>query len=230
MMEPNTDPFAPPPLSPDEAPQEGGTYGEFAQGISASPPTKAALLTANATNLALAGMFIAAVAVLYLLSLRGGPREASAQEKVNEARVDAVLLQLQASQKAGPGHKSATQEIMDRFYHDAQDRQVPLDNLKGNPFYFRTPPRTDLTQAAEDSTKEAFASPPIDIGEADALKRASTLSLQSILSGTHGNVAMISNNLLTTGQSIQGWTVKRIDPKSVLLCRGEQTYVLRMPE
>ena len=66
----------------------------------------------------------------------------------------------------------------------------------------------------------------------EAAAAAKRMQLQSILSSTHGKrkVAMISNNLLTEGQRIDGWTVVQIQPRSVTLKWKDRTFVLRMPE
>ena len=56
-----------------------------------------------------------------------------------------------------------------------------------------------------------------------------TLSLQSVVTGEHGTMAMISNNLLTVGQRIHGWTVSEIGPRHVVLAWKDRQHVLHMP-
>jgi len=53
------------------------------------------------------------------------------------------------------------------------------------------------------------------------------LRLQSVLVGRQ-TAAMVSNNLLTTGQTINGWTVSRIEPREVELTWKDQKYVLEL--
>jgi len=51
-----------------------------------------------------------------------------------------------------------------------------------------------------------------------------------VLSGSSGRFATISNNLLTEGQTISGWTVSKIIPGEVVLTWRDQTHVLKMGE
>ena len=53
------------------------------------------------------------------------------------------------------------------------------------------------------------------------------MRLQSILFGEQ-TVAVISNNLLTEGQQIDGWTVTQIRRRSVTLKWKDKTFVLEM--
>lgn len=179
----------------------------------------------NMPNLVLAGLFMGGIACLYLMSLHVGPKTASADEQNAEAKMDAALTQLSAMPKAAQLQKE-TNAIVNTFYYEAKQRQIPIEQLEGNPFIY-TPPVDDLKPPA--SSDDAPAPPPVPQGAAEAMAAVQQLKLQSVLSGTHGATAMISNNLLSEGQVINGWTVKTIEPRQVLLTWSDQQYLLRMP-
>ena len=116
------------------------------------------------------------------------------------------------------------------FYYEAKQRQIPLAELRGNPFVFHRP---DTAPPEAPAPKQA-SEPPKDNHQerelADALAAARQLTLQSVLVGAHGATAMISNNLLTEGAQINGWTVKAVRAREVTLAWKDQEHVLTMPQ
>jgi len=181
-------------------------------------------------SLMLVGLFLAGIAGLYVLSRSSGPASASASdaERLVEARVDSVLLTL-----GSPAESTRTPEglkVAERFYHDSRSRQIPLRDLQTNPFAFKVPP--NLRKIIAKPKKIEVKKPTVSAEWKEAAAAAKRMQLQSILSSTHGKrkVAMISNNLLTEGQQIDGWTVVQIQPRSVTLKWKDRTFVLRMPE
>lgn len=182
-------------------------------------------------NLLLIAMPLISAAVLYGLSLRGGPSSASAQSVRNEQQVDSVITSLSAV--TGEVSKVKTQTILDNFYHEARQRQIPLDKVKGNPFVFNIKAPVDSASGtgAQNTVVIIPAQAPVNV-ELDAARNAlKQLNLQSVLTGGSGRpIATISNNLLTEGQVISGWTVFKIDPTEVTLKWKDQTHVLRMAE
>lgn len=178
----------------------------------------------NMPNFVLVGLFLAGVGCLYAMSLHVGPRKASANETSAEAKVDAALTQLTTAPRTAELQKE-TRGIVDTFYYEARQRQVPLDKLTGNPFAFEAAVDTSRLPAQDDAAPAA----PVPQGAAEAMAAAAQLKLQSVLRGTHGATAMISNNLLSEGQVINGWTVQSIEPRQVTLTWNDQQYVLKMP-
>ena len=61
------------------------------------------------------------------------------------------------------------------------------------------------------------------------LMKLKTLQLQSVMRGRNGGTAIISDNLLTVGQEIEGFTVEKIQAKSVILIWRDKKFVLEMP-
>jgi hypothetical protein len=181
-------------------------------------------LPVSSANLMLAGLFAAGVMCLYLLNLRIGPKTASAEELAVTAQVDAAIQQLNASDR-----KTAddTNNVVNTFYYEAKERQVPVADLPGNPFVFKAMGGA-ANLAGGDAGSGGSDGPGTDqLGAVSAVRK---LKLQSVLKGEHGAVAMISGDLLTEGQQITGWTVREIATRQVVLVRGGMEYVLQMPK
>lgn len=179
-------------------------------------------------NLLLLAMPAIAAAVLYVLSLRGGPAAASAQQLQNELQVESAISTLSA---AADVNKVKTQSILENFYHEAKQRQIPIDRLKGNPFIFKMPGSNKPAVTAAKPAETPSASVPMDTDLAAAMSAVQQLTLQLVLSGASGrSSATISNNLLTEGQTISGWTVSKIGQTEVTLTWRDQTYVLKTKE
>ena len=176
-------------------------------------------------NMLLTALFIAGIACVYFLSLRGGPQTASAQEKLTELRVNNAISGLTQIDNT---HETAM-EVVHTFYHQASQRQIPLKNLKANPFVFKIPGPVKPVAAAKTKQTPAPVKKANDQAK-QAMKEVANLKLQSILTGSHGAMAMISNNLLTKGQRIVGWTVADIEPRRVVLTWRDKTYVLKISQ
>lgn len=181
-------------------------------------------------NLLLGVMPVVSAGVLWLLSQRGGPAMASAQQLQNEIQVETAITSL-AGRNSGL-NKLKTQTILDNFYHEARQRQVPADRVKGNPFIFKFP----RGAAGAPETRPAAAAaapvpPPEDPERTAAMNAVKQLTLQSVLSGAGSRpIATISNNLLTEGEVISGWTIAKITPTEVFLTWRGQRHVLKMKE
>lgn len=174
-------------------------------------------------NLLLVVMFAAGILVVYGLNLKSGPAKASAQQLQAEQQVDTALSKLPSSDVMAKGK---SKEIIDGFYQNARQRQIPLELVKSNPFIFHAPGPKVAPPTATQPTEGPVA-PPTNTDLAAALGALKTLKLQSVLAGGHGkSLAMISNNLLAEGQTISGWTITKISAKEVVLTWRDQTQKL----
>lgn len=192
----------------------------------------------NKGNLFLVGLFAAGIACLWVLSLRNGPQKASAEQRTIELQVDAALTMIgPATGRPAVDPKTAT--VVDTFYYEARQRQVPLETLTANPFAFKAPTAADsvVQQAAQQASQQAQAAMSARAAEesyakqkAKQLSAAGKLQLQSVLAGAKGATAMISNNLLVEGQQIEGWTIVSIRAREVVMKWQNETCVLKMPQ
>jgi len=198
--------------------------GSGAIGQAKSAGLKARL---SKTNLLLAGMFTAGLACMYLLWTQGGPPKASAQENTTEARVASTLSSITAKAMRQDGSKNIA--VIEALRYEAKHRQLPLSSLQCNPFIFTPAPLPAHEEGVDGATGEKRTTNAPTGSHAQALLEVKKLSLQTILTGSNGSTAMISNNLLAEGQTIGGWTVSKISPNEVLLTWKDKTYVLRLP-
>jgi len=192
-----------------------------ARGGSSKPRLK---LPISPGNLLLAGMLAAAGVGLYLLSLRNGPQVASAEEQANEARIEAALVQLKNTPLT---ELDETETVVDTFYYEASQRQIPISRISGNAFAYVPPTPTGII-SPEELAGQGHSARQGHEEEPDAIRIVKQLKLQSVLMGSGEAKAIISNSLVGEGQRIQGWTVRSIKPREVLLTRGDLKYVLRM--
>ncbi len=179
-------------------------------------------------NLLLACMFAAGIGCVWLMRLQGGPSIASAEQSETQTHVDIVLSTLAETTAARKRTARNDKAVINTFYYEARHRQIPPASLSGNPFIYTPAPAASLVTMPK---KTAPSAPkPKKVTEyAQALAEAQKLSLQTVLTGSKGATAMISNNLLTEGQVIRGWTVSSIRPKEVVLRWKDKTYSLRLP-
>jgi hypothetical protein len=209
------DPFGPP-------------ASEAASPAAQAGPAARVLQALRQGNLLLVALVLAGLAGVYLLSLRSGPATASAQQVQDEMRVDAALTNLRHPPEGGlAAQKSRT--IIDMFYHETRQKQVPVSQLVANPFVFKIP-GAGVAMLVSQEPDQAVKTD-VDMSGPAALAAVRQLKLQSVLMGSRPSesLAMVSNNLLAVGQEVGGWTVRKIEPSRVTLTWREQEYVLEMP-
>jgi hypothetical protein len=184
----------------------------------------------NKGNLLLAGLFVTGMVCIYMLRLQGGPSQASAEQSKTQEQVDNVLARITASKGTSQLAAEKYKDVINTFYYEAQNRQIPLSALGGNPFVFtRGGAVTQAGRSAPATGQEAGPTESEPQEYAQALKEIKKLSLQTILTGSSGSAAMISNNLLAEGQMICGWTVTKIRSNEVMFTWKDKTYVLGLP-
>ncbi len=172
----------------------------------------------NSVNLILIGLVAAGILSVYLLSLFSGPAEASAEMQSNEAQVDAALSKM----SAGVNDKDSA-AMIDTFYYEARQRQIPLGQLHGNPFVF------EASMGLNNASQAGRVKGPARIQKQQAMGAVQSLVLQTVLKADGDRTkAIISNNLVSEGQNINGWTVKSIQSKQVVLKWKDLEFVLKM--
>ncbi len=200
----------------------------WSNGAAAAPKVKKRKRQLPPATFLLAGLFGAGIVFLYLLSLNVGPKIASEEEKTVEAKVDAALLQLGAA-SSQQGQDSETAALINTFYYEAKQRQIPLEQLASNPFIYQPPGLHLEGKTLVDPTQANTTTSNQKIRKEEMLQAARSLKLQSVLMSEKSPKALISNNLVTEGQTINGWMVKSIDTRQVELIWKDETYVVTMP-
>jgi len=95
-------------------------------------------------NLLIAGACLAGIGCVYLLSLYAKPQTASADQSLTDLQVDSALTGMA---RINAAHGKAL-EVVNTFYYQARQRQVPLKDLKSNPFVLKVPERPKPTAQA----------------------------------------------------------------------------------
>jgi len=176
-------------------------------------------------NMLLIGVFAAGIVCVCVLGLRQVPQGALGEQQPSEIPTKTKLKDMVNNNPADETKPGKGMGIVDTFYYQAKQRQIPIEALPGNPFVSRSPrlaaPKPKMaTKDVEDQ----------DDSLTEAIKRVKELRLQSVLVGSGGATAMISGQLLTKGQKIREWTVVHIESRSVVLTWRDQEYVLEMSQ
>jgi len=165
-------------------------------------------------TLAMIGLFAVGVIVVGVLSMRGGPRQASAEDQAAEQKVDSFI---QKSQKAAALTRNLqdTRKVVGTFYDYASRRQVPVEDLQANPFVFGDDKPTEPKARVDPAPRVA--------GQRKATLDAAVgkLKLQSVMMGPRGGTAIINNQFVAEGHTVDEFTVRRIAADRVeLTCDG----------
>ncbi len=222
MMEPIPKPAGPPAQGPAMSAELQPCQ---VQAPVARKPKRSGFLTRG--SLVLLGVYATGFAALYVLGHSGGPKAAKGEQNLVYAKVDAALNLMEAQPGAGELNKRTdAKAIVEEFYTAARQRQVDRGRLARNPFVFKdkAPEAAPVVVPKEVDPKDSV---PAELKAAMAAVK--TLKLQSVLVGKCP-AALVSNNLVTNGQNIKGWTVTRISPREVELTWKDQKHVLELPK
>jgi len=177
-------------------------------------------------SLVLLGIYATGFAALYVLGHSGGPKAAKGEQNLVYAKVDAALNLMDAQPGAGElDQRTNAKAIVDDFYTAAKQRQVDRSRLSRNPFVFKEKV-VEAAPVVVPKEVEPKDSAPAELKA--ALEAVKTLKLQSVLIGRYP-AALVSNNLVSTGQNIKGWTVSKISPQEVELTWRDRKHVLELP-
>jgi hypothetical protein len=113
-----------------------------------------------------------------------------------------------------------TEQVVETFKNYPSVNQVPLANLKTNPFQQSATGHADLSEE-EAKAKKAQE-------RADAFTAAQALQLQSVLHSKIAPACLLNNTLLREKQEVNGFVVERINPKSVIVHRGVYRFEVRL--
>lgn len=218
-------------MVPGQRPDAGDeAYGDFTEQQAFDPQIVAARSRSklNRTNLLLIGLFAIGVASVYFLSLRKGPAKASARDQAVEQQVDSFISGSRAA--SGSGLRSEEgQRLVEAFYEDITSHQVPLEELKTNPFAFAGSgePAGPAEETARRPTAEELAHLK---RKAEVQAEFGKLALQSIMMSPRGGTAIINNNFVSEGQQLGSFKVAKINARDVLLIWEDIPYTLKIVE
>jgi hypothetical protein len=115
-----------------------------------------------------------------------------------------------------------TEKVVNQFLEYPSTNQIPLSDLKTNPFRFApakaASPSADAEAAKKKHEEEKLA----------ALKIVQGLNLQSIIHSGSRKACMINNTMFLEGQQSDGFTVEQINPGAVVVRSGTYRFELKM--
>lgn len=177
---------------------------------------------AKASRFSIIGFFVV-VGVLGLfcvLRMRsGGPSAAAASMQAAQANktITQFLSGGTQSIRNMESQLRTTEIQVQKFEKYPSVKQVPIGNLKTNPFAYRS----DENSAAEAARKAAEA-------QAAMLKTVATLKVQSIMYSSTRSACMINNSLCAIGTQIGGFTIEKISPSTVEVSQGSYRFELKL--
>jgi len=150
----------------------------------------------------------------------GATGGATAAGKAKTSAVEQFLAGGAGDIKAARELMRHTEQVVETFKNYPSVNQVPLANLKTNPFQQSTGGRVDVSEE-EAKAKKAQE-------RADAFTAAQALQLQSVLHSKIAPACLLNNTLLREKQEVNGFVVDRINPKSVIVHRGVYRFEVRL--
>ena len=118
-----------------------------------------------------------------------------------------------------------TEKRVEQFLTYPNTRQVPLSDLNTNPFRKFDEEKVVAPDSAE--LAEANERKRIEAERASIMRRAESLELQSIMYSSDRAVCMVNRSLFREGQAIDGFTIEKINPTSIIVRNGSYRFELR---
>ncbi|HMO26836.1 MAG TPA: general secretion pathway protein GspB [Tepidisphaeraceae bacterium] len=167
---------------------------------------------------------------LFLMHKRTGPAAASANPEVVSAQktINTFLSGGGKNREAMETMLRDTEKVVQMFLVYPSVNQVPLDELKTNPFRHESndvrKPDGTTDQGEEQSRKQR------EQQRAKVLAAVQTLQLGSIMHSDTRRACMINNTLYLEGQTVEGFLIERITPASVIVRQDTYRFELRMQQ
>jgi hypothetical protein len=203
-------------------PNEVEEPGEVSTDADASGPNEKKPQVSRET-LGLIGVLLACGGVVAFMYLRNGPLSAGAATLGgNAATVDQFLGNSDEHVKMMQKALQHTDAVVQEFRSYPSRHQVPLSELSTNPFR-----ESAAKSGVVETESEGAAKRRREQERADVTKSAQSLQLQSVLHGPR-NACLINNTLVEQGEQIEGFTVEQIGIESVVVCKGNYRFEVRM--
>ena len=169
------------------------------------------------TTLLIVAVAIVAAGSLFLMRASQGELVSSAEVQEIQSNIDNALNRLNNPSLLPEGDPlltenlstllASTDEFAAIFQHDVRDQQVPIDQVKKNPFAIAL---VDNGQGTVPDTRQT------DRALEQLVIEAGTLDLQSIMLGSR-NIAVISGEFYKRGDKLGSFTITEIDKFTVYL-------------
>jgi hypothetical protein len=180
----------------------------------------------NRGSLVLFALVLAGAGATYLMFLRTGPKPADAAIAAETAQASTTITTFlnegNSNIKLMESMLKNTEKVVQQFLSYPSMTQVPLSALKTNPFRFAE------AKAPGESESESASKKRREEERLAALKAVQGLQLQSVMHGDSRKACMINNTLVQEGQSIDGFTIEKINPNGIVVKNGAYRFELKM--
>lgn len=113
-----------------------------------------------------------------------------------------------------------TEKVVKQFLAYPTMTQVPLQDLQTNPFRFAAPPEETASKADEQRKVEE--------AKGKAIKAASELRIESLMTGRNGGTAIINGKVVRPGDTVDDFFIEEIKTSSVIVRSGTFRFELRL--
>jgi hypothetical protein len=198
----------------DAAEEDSGIFTE-----PQAPSSRSALL--------LFGLLVIGGAALWLMYAKGGAKaaEAASAERTATAAqtITTFLSDGEANRKLMEQTLRNTEKVVQQFLNYPSMTQVPLSDLRANPFWHSAPKAASTAAKDEEAERKRQEAERVEI-----LKAVRQLQLQSVMHSDRMRACMIGNTLYQEGQEVSGFTIEKINPNAVIVRNGAYRFELRM--
>ena len=118
-----------------------------------------------------------------------------------------------------------TDAVVKQFLTYPSVTQVPLEDLRTNPFQMSAVPEPGATTNAKELEREKKRR---EEERQAVLRSVQNLQLQSVMSSDKSKSCMINNVLYTEGQQVEQFTVEKISPNAVIVRNAAFRFELKM--
>ena len=214
-----------PDVDPQETPLASQAGPEDSPGLEGGDEMDAAFLAeprkpVNKNAVLIFAIIVLGAAGMYFMWRQSGPSSAAAATHVEDADVGRFLGDGGRSVRQLVTLLDSTRRVVEQFDHFTDTPQVPLKELKYNPFRLAVP---TLLPDTEESARQKH-----DADRQAALKAVQGLELQSILSGRTSRQCMINNTLYAEGDQVNGFVIEKVTPTYVVVRIGAFKFELKM--
>jgi hypothetical protein len=179
----------------------------------------------NQSALMLLAIVVIGAAGMYLMYLKTGPQSAKAADPAAVTAENTIATFM----KGGSGNIALlrsllenTAKVVEQFKIYPNVAQIPLSDLKGNPFHLasaKPPPGEDPAEIAKKKKEEERLA---------VTKAVQALQLQTLVIRGNRKACMINNTLYQEGETVDIFTVDKITQSGVVVKSGSFRFELKM--
>jgi hypothetical protein len=170
------------------------------------------------------GLAVVAAAVIWFMFFRSGPQSAQAGTNPNDGGSQIKEFLDSGNINMMKQTLKETEKIVKQFRSYPGKTQVPLEQLRSNPFR-ELAPKADAPVAA--NSRDAERAEEL---HKQAIAAVADIKLQSIVRGSKVRACMINNTLYKEGQQIGILKIEQVTTNSVIVSSGQYRFEIKMKE